>query len=229
MDVKTEFARRGPWVTRFVIDGVESGGKFDALADTRVDQFAACFPGVRTILDLGSLEGGQTFNLARRPGVERVVGLEARVSNIERARFVQPLLKVSNAEFFQVDLETATLSEYGTFDAVFCSGLLYHLLEPWKLIERIARISPRLFIWTQYADDLSAGKVVEGYRGSDFTEGGPDEPLSGMSPTSFWLTLGSLAKALTAHGFSRIDIVHNELRHPNGLAVTLAASAPGQS
>lgn len=223
MDLKTEFARRAPWITHFAIDGVESGGNFHALADLRVDQFFECFPAARTILDLGSLEGGQTFSLARRAHVERVLGLEARAANIEKARFVQPLLGVRNAEFLQADLETADLASFGQFDAVFCSGLLYHLLEPWKLIGQIPRVAPRLFVWTQYADDLSADKTLAGYRGCDYTEGGIDEPLSGMSPTSFWLTLGSLIKALTASGFRDLRVLHNELDHPHGPAVTLAA------
>lgn len=229
MDLKSEFVRRGPWITHFVIDGVESGGNFHALADTRVDQFFECFPNVRTILDLGSLEGGQTFNLAQRPGVERVLGLEARIANIEKARFVQPLLGVRNAEFMQVDLEIADLASFGKFDAVFCSGLLYHLVEPWKLIAKMPDVASQLFIWTQYADDLQSVKILNDYRGLEYTEGGIDEPLSGMSPTSFWLTLGSLIKALTTSGFQTIRIVHNELDRPHGPAVTLAATMASTS
>src|SRR5713101_1615996 len=105
MDLKAEFARRGPWITHFLIDGVESGGQFRALDDPRIDQFFEHFPNVGTILELGSLEGGHTFVLARRPGVERVLALEARVSNIAKARFVQKLLQIDNAQFVEADLE----------------------------------------------------------------------------------------------------------------------------
>ncbi len=92
MDLRTEFAKRGPWVTHFTIDGVESGGSFHALEDERIGQFFESFSHVRAILELGSLEGGHTFALARHPGVERVLGIEARAANIARARFAQKLL-----------------------------------------------------------------------------------------------------------------------------------------
>ncbi len=153
MDLRAEFAKRGPWITHFVIDGVESGGNFHALEDERVDQFFESFPNVRTILELGSLEGGHTFALARHPEVERVLGVEARASNIARARFVQELLRIENASFVEANLENADLATFGNFDAIFCSGLLYHLPEPWKLIAQLGNIAPRLFIWTHYAED----------------------------------------------------------------------------
>jgi SAM-dependent methyltransferase len=224
VDLRSEFAKREPWITRFVIDGVDYGGQFVALADHRVDQFFECFPKVRTILDLGSLEGGQTFALARHPGVEHVVGLEARASNIEKTRFVQELLHISNARFVEADLEKTDLVSFGKFDAVFCSGLLYHLPEPWKLIDQIPQVASNLFIWTHYADDLQADRSMDGFNGKEYVEAGLDEPNAGMSPKSFWLTLGSLIKALTISGFQTIRIVENDLKHANGPALTLAAT-----
>jgi hypothetical protein len=223
MDLKTEFEKRGPWITHFEVDGIKSGGTFPALEDERIAQFFQAFPDVRTILELGSLEGGHTFALARHHGVERVLGIEARKSNIERAQFIQYLLPVDNVKFVQADLEKTKLNELGRFDAIFCSGLLYHLPEPWRLIADMACIAPRLFIWTQYADE-SAREMRQNFRGREFVESGIDEPLSGMSPKSFWLTLESLKSALTSAGFDSIEIVRDDPGHPNGPAVTLAAS-----
>ena len=122
MNLKAEFAKRGPWITHYVIDGVESGGNFRALEDERIDQFFESFPRVHSILELGSLEGGHTFALARHPAVERVLGVEARATNIARARFVQPLLHIDNADFMEADLEKADLTTFGKFDAVFARG-----------------------------------------------------------------------------------------------------------
>jgi SAM-dependent methyltransferase len=223
MDLKTEFEKRGPWITHFEVKGIKSGGTFPALEDERITQFFQAFPDVRTILELGSLEGGHTFALARHSEVERVLGIEARKSNIERARFMQNLLPVDNVKFVQADVEKRKLNEFGKFDAIFCSGLLYHLPEPWKLIAEMAHIAPRLFIWTHYADE-SAQEIRQNFRGREFVEGGIDEPLSGMSPTSFWLTLESLKSALTSAGFASIQIVRDEPSHSNGPAVTIAAS-----
>jgi SAM-dependent methyltransferase len=223
MDLKAEFAKRGPWVTRFVLDGIESGGKFEALADHRIDQFFESFPNVRKILELGSLEGGHTFALARRSNVERVLGVEARAANIAKARFVQELLHVPKVEFVEADLEKAKLEEFGKFDAVFCSGVLYHLAQPWKLIEQAPRVASRLFIWTHYAEDSQADVRLNGLSGKYHDEGGKEEPLSGMSPKSFWLTLDSLQKILASAGFNSVRILDNDPKHSNGPAVTIAA------
>ena len=61
MDLVTEFARRGPWITQFVIDGVATGGDYQVTNDRRVQQFFERFPNVHTILELGSLEGRSHF------------------------------------------------------------------------------------------------------------------------------------------------------------------------
>ncbi len=223
MNLEAEFAKRGPWITHYVIDGVESGGSFRALEDERINQFFGSFPNVRTILELGSLEGGHTIALARHPGVERVLGIEARAANIARARFAQKLLRINNVDFVEADLEKTDLKTFGKFDAVFCSGLLYHLPEPWKLIAQFPCVAPRLFVWTHYAEENPDNLTINGLNGREYEEGGPDEPLSGVSPKSFWLTLDSLKKTLAKAGFDSIRILHDDPKHCHGPAVTIAA------
>lgn len=218
-----EFAQLAPWVFQFRIGDSDFGGHVSAAGDVRIAQFHEFALHARTILELGALEGAHTFMLAQHPGVQRVLAVEGRESNLRKARFLQRLFRVENAEFVQANLETDPLS-FGNFDAVFCSGLLYHLPEPWKLIERLAAIAPKLFLWTMYSDDASAEVVVDGFRGRRQTEGGVDEQLSGLSPFSLWLTLGSLIEALTRSGYGRIEIIKNDLTHPAGRAVTLAAT-----
>lgn len=235
-----EFEKRGPWVTRFVIDGVEYGGGSDAMKDVRVDQFFRFFPNAGRILELGSLEGGHTFNLASRPGADYVLGVEGRRENVERAEFVRGLLGVENVEFRTANLEEADLASFGEFDAVFCSGLLYHLPEPWKLIEQISRVSPNLFVWTHYArgdvadSDLQVLKgarntVRNGLEGWEYREGGLKDPLSGMSPSSFWPTLDGLRDMLKTHGFEEIHLIRDNPNNPHGPAITLAAMVPSSA
>ena len=55
--LEREFAIRGPWATQFVIDGETYGGDLCYDDDERITRFHESFPGVRSILDLGSLEG----------------------------------------------------------------------------------------------------------------------------------------------------------------------------
>jgi hypothetical protein len=218
-----EFKGLAPWIFQFRIDGQDYGGGISAAGDARIDQFFRFAGEAATILELGSLEGAQTFLLAERSGVRRVFALEGRERNLRKARFVQKLLQVRNVEFAQANLEQAELSRFGKFDAVFCCGLLYHLPEPWKLIAQLSAVAPALFIWTQYAAEEEAVDVGHGLRGKIHGEGGPDEPLSGMSATATWLTLASLRSVLKASGYKRIDIIHDDPKHANGPAVTIGA------
>jgi alkanesulfonate monooxygenase SsuD/methylene tetrahydromethanopterin reductase-like flavin-dependent oxidoreductase (luciferase family) len=44
-------------------------------------------------------------------------------------------------------------AEPGHFDLVWCTGVLYHMPEPLKLLHAIARTTDRIHIWTHYVDD----------------------------------------------------------------------------
>jgi hypothetical protein len=222
--LEEQFARLGPWVFQFRIDGRDYGGGISAEGDVRVERFFRFAPNVETILELGSLEGAQSFIMARRPGVKRVVAFEGRETNLRKARFVQQLLRIDNVKFDQANLEQADLTRFGKFDAVFCCGLLYHLPEPWKLIEQLPAVAPVLFIWTQYAADHEAHDAGRGWRGKIHVEGGADEALSGMSPTATWLTLDSLRGLLATSGYRNVEIIDDDPAHPNGPAVTIGAS-----
>jgi hypothetical protein len=138
--------------------------------------------------------------LAAPDHVERVLGLEGRPENIRRAELSVELLGRGNIEYRRVNLESDSLSEHGHFDAVFCAGVLYHLAEPWRLLEEIAAVTDRLFLDTHYA--AAEERQSCGHVGADFTEGGYGDPLSGLGPTSFWLTLADLISSLNTCGFA---------------------------
>ena len=221
---RAAFAEHGNWITRFEISGVAYGGNFNAVHDPRLALFWRAFPDTRTILELGSLEGGHTIGLALAPKVRRVLGIEGRPKNLARAKLAASLMGATKAEFRQGNLEADDLKNFGHFDAVFCSGLLYHLPEPWKLIRQFPAVSPHLFLWTHYCLDEQADAAADEFRGRMQSEGGADEPLSGLSAHSFWPTLGSLLKMLTVAGYKTVTIVENDIAHSDGPAITLAAS-----
>jgi SAM-dependent methyltransferase len=224
-DVAAAFEKHAPWITKYDVRGVSSGGSFDAPNDPRLDLFWRSFPEARRILELGSLEGGHTIGLARRPGVDFVLGLEGRTANLQRALLAQGLFEIRNIQFIQANLEAVTLAEFGAFDAIYCCGLLYHLPEPWRLVEQFADVAPALFLWTHCAAEDLADTFAHGYKGQRQSEGGRDEALSGLSPHSFWPTLASLCNMLTDSGFSEVRLLNNNPKHPNGPAVTIAAFA----
>jgi hypothetical protein len=221
--LEEQFAKLGPWIYQFRIAHRIYGGGISAVGDERVERFFRFAPHSETILELGSLEGAHSFILAEHPGVKRVVALEGREANLRKARFVQELLRIRNVEFAQANLEDADLTRLGNFDAIFCCGLLYHLPEPWTLIQQCPSVAPLFFIWTQYAAENEARDVGYGLRGKTHIEGGPDEPLSGMSATAIWLTLDSLRDLLARSGYGRVEIIYDDPAHANGPAVTIGA------
>jgi trans-aconitate methyltransferase len=222
--IARQFAELAPWVFQFRIGEANYGGGISAVGDIRLLEFLRFAADAQRILELGSLEGAHTVLLAREPGVREVVAIEGRENNIRKAELVARLLHVRKTKFVQANIETAELAQLGLFDAVFCSGLLYHLPEPWKLVEQLPAIAPKLVLWTHYADDIGAETVQHGWRGKVQAEGGADEPLSGMSATAFWLTLGSLIKLLSASGYESVHILQHHFAHPNGPAVIIGAS-----
>lgn len=188
-------------------------------------QFFETFPEVQTILELGSLEGGHSFLLAERDGVS-ITAVEGRAYNVEKATFIQKSIRTKSVRFVIADLEKQPLLSLGQFDAIFCLGLLYHLPRPWELIDQLREVSPRVFIWTHYAPEDKATEFVNEFPGMWYEEGGIEDPLSGLSPKSFWLPLPALKDRLRKNGFEHIKVIENLEMHPNGKGpcVTLAAA-----
>jgi SAM-dependent methyltransferase len=215
--VEREFRRHAPWVTRYRIGDRDYGGDAELVDDGRIAGFFDVFPDCRTVLELGCLEGAHSFSLARR--VARVTAIEGRAANLEKAQLVQRLLGVENVTFLEADVERADL-DLGRFDALFCVGLLYHLQRPWLLLDRFPAWSDRVFLQTHFAD--AAKEERDGLPGRSYAEFGSRDPLSGLSQTSFWLTLPALTGRLEQNGY-RVDELDRDLTHPHGPIVTLAA------
>jgi SAM-dependent methyltransferase len=214
--IRASFRARGPWVTRFRIDGRTYGGWADFTDDDRIRDFSERFEPCR-VLELGCLEAGQTVELARRG--YSVTAIEGRPENVRRARWICRMFEV-DARVVAADLERMPLRDFGRFDVVFCSGVLYHLPRPWDLVEQLPAVAPSLFLSTHYAE---AGEVsVHGLAGRWYTEHGRGDPLSGLSERSFWPTKTALLDLLRATGYGAIEIT-SDYEHPNGPLLSLAA------
>jgi SAM-dependent methyltransferase len=213
--LRARFRRRGPWITSFEVEGRHYGGSFSYAGDHRLADFAAAFPS-GSVLELGSLEGGHTVELVRRG--YNVTAIEGRKQNARRARWVIQLLGLE-ARVRVADLERIPIATLGRFDAVFCSGLLYHLPEPWNLVAQLPATAPGLFLSTHYAE--KAEVEIDGFLGRWYEEGGAKEPLSGLSRRSFWLTREALLGLL--RGFYRSVSVVRDVEHENGPIVNVVA------
>jgi len=220
--LRREFERLAPWITKFEIDGIEYGGTYSYAQDDRIRQFRDAFPDARAILELGCLEGGQTFRLAEIPG-SHVTAAEGRPENLRKAVFVQRELKVSNVRFVGVNLEEGTPTQFGTFDAIFCSGLVYHLPSPGRLLDSLRAVAPGVLIWTHYAE--APETEHDGLPGRWYTEGDTSHPLSGLSPRSFFVTRDGLIERLRHGGFASVEVVEDKPNHEPFPCVTLIGRA----
>lgn len=205
--LQEEFQARGPWVTRFWVDGAAYGGGYDPQDDARTAMFrsvAGPLQGKR-VLELGPLEGGHTLQLARQGAV--VVAIEGHQSNYERCLYIKDLFRLANAEFIHGDLRTFDYDSLGRFDAVFNVGVLYHLDEPWKLLTALGRISGHMFVATHCAPPEKINTVIDigGHklRGMWWVEGPLEAALSGLQERSFWPTRRDLQKMLDKTGWTR--------------------------
>jgi SAM-dependent methyltransferase len=222
-DFESELARLGPWLFNFAVNGTTTGGRFPLPNEPKWSLFQQAFPNVRTVLELGSCEGYNSFQLAER--ADRVVSVEGRAKNLEKAHFLQPWLDPDRKiQFVEGNLESCDLSSFGTFDVIWCTGLLYHLPEPWRLVMQMPGVSRNLFLSTHYASDLDIGEVRDGFAGRWCEEGGLADGISGMSSRSFRLTLGSLIRVLTVAGYSTVVVMKNIVDHPVEPVVMLAAT-----
>jgi len=194
-----------PWWFQFEADGETFGGEVPrdtSRTATFFEWVEKLQLPVRTILELGSHEGNHTLQLASHPGVEKVVGLEGRSDNIARANFVKAAFDLPSIEFHEHNLEHFDPADWPRFDAVFCSGLLYHLPNPWELLPKIARLARHCVLvdtlYSEWPRDL-----VERTAGQWCNE--PTGALAGFSERSFLLSFKSIAMLMMEHGL----VVHH--------------------
>lgn len=123
------------------------------------------FPGERghvRIVDLGCLEGGFAVEFARL-GFD-VLGIEVRSNNIAACDYVKARVDLPNLRFVQDD--AWNVGNYGAFDVVFCSGLLYHLSKPKRFLELLSSVTRKVIILQTH---IAVERKNEGFPLSDLT------------------------------------------------------------
>lgn len=176
------------------------------------------------LLDLGALEGGLSFEMARL-GFD-VLCVEGREENAQKCREVVDYFGLTNLQVLRADVRSLAPSHHGTFDVILCCGLLYHLDEPLEFLRKLRELangSCLLFVDTHIAPDRDEdleGSAYEvalspleqlsgaapGYQGRWIAEHDPlddgTHPWASIgNERSFWLTRQSLLRGLQEAGF----------------------------
>ena len=181
---------------------------------------ATVFPGDKSayrLADLGCLEGGYAVGFARM-GFQ-VLGLDVRESNIAACRHVKAGVNLPQLEFVRDD--AWNIANHGSFDAVFCCGLLYHLDQPKRFIELLSRVTRRLLIvQTHFSTEQPNAKFAlseiaenEDMLGRWYTEYSDEAGFSRRDTLvlsswdnrkSFWLKKQFLIQAIQDAGFDMV-------------------------
>jgi SAM-dependent methyltransferase len=194
----------------------------------------------KRVLELGPLEGGHTWMLAKAGA--QITSIESNTTSFLKCLVVKNELKF-DADFLLGDFRRYLEGCSDTYDLVIASGVLYHMTEPIKLLQDIAKVTQSIAIWTHFYDrdvigrqihlsnkfdakpriEKIGARKVESYKQRYLQALKWKGFCGGNAPTSYWLTKESLLGVLTDLGFS-LSIGHEQIDHPNGPAILLFAT-----
>ena len=234
----------GEWTSR--LPGLEARSGSAALfsGDERPLWMASAAGGVsgKRVLELGPLEGGHTYQLERLGA--KLTAIEANALAFQRCLIVKNLYQLQ-AKFLLGDFVRYLETTDERFDAVFASGVLYHMASPVHVVRHMCRVADQVFLWTHYFDEAEVGKnpklaksfasrrtkleTIDGtelrsherrYNSGWLTYFQPGF-CGGMDVNTHWLTLDDLQRCFDLLGF---EIVASETAvSDHGPHVTLMA------
>lgn len=232
----------GTWASAVPADGVVSG-TMPLFDDPRVDWLLdgiGPLDGMRA-LELGPLEAGHTSMLLGR-GVASVLAVEANLSAFLRCLVVKNLLDLSRAKFVLGNFELLLAERARRYDLVLASGVLYHLVDPLKLLQDLAAATDRVLIWSQFYDREGLRGAFGGadpFTGRSWQRSIGDDALTyhehdygrsrrsrlflgGVGASSVWLELDEVVAFFERHGY-RVEVGHRLPTSPTGPSACLRA------
>lgn len=222
------------------VPGIGGGGAalFDDERVRWLEDRAGGFAG-KTVLELGPLEGGHTWMMAKSGA--RVTAIESNVRAFMKCLIVKNALGL-DADFQLGDFRPYLATTTDRYDFLMMSGVLYHMTDPVAVLRDAARVADSFGIWTHYFDAARVmarkelahkfaaqaetaefnGKRIELHRQRYKKARAWDGFCGGDSAHSYWLTRQSLFDLLDALGF---DVTPGEETpdHQNGPAILLYA------
>ena len=97
-----------------------------------------------SVLDIGCNSGWFSFDLAER-GARSVDGVDLRPSNIEQARYLSEYFGLDDRTDFDV-ADAMAFSDERSWDVVLNLGVLYHVTDPLRLLQRTYELCRRFAI-----------------------------------------------------------------------------------
>lgn len=253
MDVSDRFVAEAPspqnvldifadeWSSRMPphLVAVSTPGHADLFADGRIVWANAVLGPFRDkdILELGPLEGAHSTMLEQL-GAASVTAIEGNARAFLKCLCVKELMGLTKTRF-KLGNFVPYLQECHSYDAIICSGVLYHMTDPLQLLDLVTRKSDRLLIWTHYYDAEWIAKRDDReqfadptpladtlYRGSKRLY--PEAALTwkgfsgGADSHAIWMEKPSILEFFAARGFET-NIEFDHPHHPNGPSLAICA------
>lgn len=232
----------GEWSSILPAGHGDSGGHAALFDDARITWAIERIGGVegRSVLELGPLEGGHTTMLERAGAT--VTAIEANSRSYLKCLITKELLGLRRSTFLRGDFVAYLERDRPTYDVVLASGVLYHMLDPLRLLDLMAAASDTLVLWTHYYDAEIVGaaefarqftrppeRVERGGRSytlhpRDYLEAlGWGGFSGGGADSANWLECEDLLGYLRSLGYAEIEVGFDQPDHPNGPALALVA------
>jgi 2-polyprenyl-3-methyl-5-hydroxy-6-metoxy-1,4-benzoquinol methylase len=231
------------WVSKLPANLNVKAGEAELFTDSRATWALQCVCGVegKTILELGPLEGGHSYMLDRA-GAKSVTAIEANKRCFIKCLIAKELLGMKSVNFLLGDFMPWLEAEHPRYDLVWATGVLYHMMDPTRLLQLIADCTDKVHIFTHYVLDdgydssmpwaetithvehrTIAGRIVPHYIKTYLETPRTVGFCGGVYPEAAWLRRADILDELGRLGFNRIDIAFESPHHPNGPCLELVA------
>lgn len=223
--------------------GVTAGDK-PLFADGRLEWALDRFGSIegKQILELGPLEGSHTYMLDRlNPALIHAV--EANKLAFLKCLITKEILDLKHAKFLLGDFVEWLEKTSVRYDFIVASGVLYHLRDPVRFLELLAKRSNAIYIWTHYFSDeaLAPGDprripfakdvVIRRSHGIDvrlfqrnyLSAWQSPSFCGGMTDRHYWIEREDILTLLGALGFDQIAVAHESRDAANGPSFSIFA------
>lgn len=203
----------------------------------RLFERVSSFYGKR-VLELGPREAHHSYMLTTRGA--HVTAVEGNGEHFLKCLIVKELLQLRNVDFLCGDFIKFLTTSHDDYDACVAVGVLYHQVEPLKLLALLAAKCDTLHLWSHYycrsqcnrtqhcpvsddAERIAFGGFGCNAHRHDYTqERTSPQYMGGLSSYSLWLERQAILDALEHFGYKHVTVHEDEL-HDNGPAITLTA------
>ncbi|MBL8521719.1 MAG: hypothetical protein JNK75_13770 [Betaproteobacteria bacterium] len=158
------------------------------------------------VADVGGADGDVSFFLERQ-GIEMdlVDYGPTNMNGLHGARFLKQALR-SNISIHEMDLDAKFEWPRNQYGLVFFLGILYHLKNPFYVLESLAKVTRHAFISTRVAQFSPSGESIENLPVAYLVN--PTE--CNNDPTNYWIFSGSgLARILDRAGWDVVAQMRN--------------------